>query len=187
MTDKVRTNSQDKIADAINYRVANPDDAEQLSEWDKQPHMQAIIGNLDWWNWPEELANPGNWRLMLIAEIDGTAFGFLQLMYAGGDPHNFWPDLDDTHMAIDIWIGTPHLIGRGLGSHMMNHALSRCFEDKDVSTVWIDPHLKNERAIAFYQKHGFEPFAQRQDGEETYYIHRLTRIRFMSRSQNSIM
>ena len=67
MTDKVRTNSQDKIAGAINYRVANPDDAEQLSEWDKQPHMQAIIGNSDWWNWPEELANPGNWRLMLIA------------------------------------------------------------------------------------------------------------------------
>ena len=159
----------------INFRTAHIGDAALLSSWDETPHMKVINSHSDWWNWPEELSHPGDWREMLIAELNGVPFGFLQLMNAGHDPHNYWPDLDASHMAIDLWIGPENYLSRGLGCQILRYAISRCFADKSIHTIWIDPQQHNHRAIRFYQKHGFIPVELRPDGQETIHIHKLER------------
>ena len=44
----------------------------------------------------------------------------------------------------------PFMQSKGIGSQLINYAI----ESKDVSYLWALE--KNTRAVAFYQKHGFE-------------------------------
>ena len=159
----------------LSYHMATPDDAEMLSAWDEAPHMKIARGNSDWWNWQEELHQADVWREMLIVKCDGEAFGFLQIMNAGQDPDDYWQGLDTTHMAIDLWIGRPEYLHRGFGSQMIRYAISRAFRNSEVTTIWIDPLSQNARAIAFYQKHGFEPVDTRIIDEDGLALHKLTR------------
>ena len=161
---------------AITYRPAVSEDAKMLSKWDSAAHMQDIKGNSGWWHWQDELADPGHWREMLIAELDGEPFAFLQIMNAGLDPEDYWQNLDTTNMAIDMWIGRAEHLYRGLGKQIMRHAVSVCFENAHVTSVWLDPLASNRSAISFYQKFGFLPVEIRQQDADLLHIHKLNRI-----------
>ena len=63
----------------MRLRPATPDDLELLRRWDEQPHVIESDPNDDW-GWEQELARDPDWREQLIAEVDGTPIGFIQII-----------------------------------------------------------------------------------------------------------
>ena len=77
--------------------------------------------------------------------------------------------------AIDIWIGAETDRNKGYGHEMMRLAHERCFADRAVTAIVIDPLASNTRAIAFYQRLGYVTVGPRRLGDDDCLVLRLTR------------
>lgn len=161
----------------IELRSMRVDDVEHVVRWDEDPDVAASAGDDDWYDWPVELARGElPWRELLIAEEDGRPVGFVQLIDAREEESHYWGDeVAPGVWAIDIWIGSPHDRGRGLGTAMMVQALARCFDEHRASEVLIDPLASNEGAIRFYERLGFEFVEERHFGDDHCRVHRFAR------------
>ena len=79
---------------------------------------------------------------------------------------SIWGDVAPGTWSLDIWIGSRGDRGRGLGTLAMHAALCRIFDHPGADAVVIDPRADNLRAIAFYERLGFEPVGLRDfDGD----------------------
>lgn len=114
----------------------------------------------------------------MLAELDGRAIGFVQIIDPALEDSHYWGDVEKDLRAIDIWIGEETLLGRGYGSEMMRQALERCFDDPAVRAVVVDPLAINERAHAFYRRFGFEFTEARRFDDDDCYVFRLERNRW---------
>lgn len=161
----------------IHLRHANLADAAILREWDEQPHVVASDPNDDW-NWEVELLRRPHWREQLIAEADGVPIGFVQIIDPHSEDSHYWGDIETGLRAIDIWIGPPDCLGRGLGTRIMHQALARCFAAPRVRAVLIDPLASNTRAHRFYERSGFRCLGPRNFGEDACLVYRLERADF---------
>ncbi len=160
-------------------RPAVPEDAPMLRHWDEQPHMIASGLNDDW-GWETELGLTHDWREQLIAEVDGRAIGFIQIIDPAREETHYWGDVPANLRAVDIWIGEAAYLGKGCGTQMMQLALSRCFSDPAVSAVLIDPLASNTRAHRFYERQGFRFVERRSFGEDQCFVYRLERVDWVS-------
>ncbi len=88
-----------------------------------------------------------------IMEYEGHPVGYLQFYLA--DPAEYQFEEHGMVYALDLFIGSPHDWGRGLGTGFIRLLLERLFEDKGARWVIIDPHVDNLRAIRAYEKCGF--------------------------------
>lgn len=158
----------------INLRSAATTDLDLLRHWDEQPHVINADPNDDW-GWEIELARTPDWREQLIAEIDGRAIGFIQIIDPALEDSHYWGDVAANLRAIDIWIGEETDLGKGYGTQMMQLALSRCFADSAVTAVLIDPLASNTRAHRFYERCGFQFVEPRRFGEDDCFVYRLNR------------
>lgn len=96
-----------------------------------------------------ELAEEGT--TFLIAEIDGQPVGYTRLRQ---DPP---PDCVTGLLPIEIvrLYAVKEWIGRGVGAALMQASLDEAARTgHDI--IWLDVWEKNPRAIAFYQKWGFQ-------------------------------
>jgi aminoglycoside 6'-N-acetyltransferase len=154
------------------------DDVALLVRWDEDPDVAAAIGGrgADWYDWPAEIDRDVPWRELLIVEEDGRPIGFVQLIDAREEESHYWGDVEPRTWALDIWIGLPDDRGRGLGAEAMEQALSRVFDRHRAEMVVIDPAVHNRRAIAFYERLGFERVAVRNFGDDECLVMRLLRI-----------
>jgi aminoglycoside 6'-N-acetyltransferase len=159
----------------INLRAATINDLQILQHWDKQPHVIASDPNDDW-GWELELDRNPDWREQLIAEIDGTAIGFMQIIDPAREDSKYWGDVPSGLRAIDIWIGEESNLGKGYGTKMMQVALARCFADLSVVAILIDPLAENIRAHRFYERLGFQFIEQRQFGADDCFVYSLKRV-----------
>lgn len=132
-------------------------------------------GSDGWWNWPVELAETPDWRVMLIAELNGRAIGFLQIIDPAREPTCYWGDCGPGLRAIDIWIGEAAALGQGHGTAMMRQALEHCFASPEIRAVLVDPLSVSHRAHRFYQRLGFRPVERRRFGGDDCLVHRLGR------------
>jgi aminoglycoside 6'-N-acetyltransferase len=140
----------------VQLRRATVDDIPLLHEWDRDPDVLASSGEDGGdFDWDFEVPRDVSWRELLIAEVDGEPVGFMQLIDAAEEETHYWGDLEQGPWAIDIWIGSSRHRGQGIGESMMRQALDRCFARPGVDHVLIDPLLRNERAIRFYERIGF--------------------------------
>jgi len=151
------------------------DDVALLNAWDDDADVAAALGGsgADWYDWPIELARNVPWRELLIAEEDGRPIGFVQLTDAGEEESHYWGDVAPGTWSIDIWIGSPGDRGRGLGTSAMQAALCRIFDHPGAGAVVIDPRADNLRAIAFYERLGFEPLGIRDFDDDRCLVMRL--------------
>lgn len=163
-------------------RPARPHDAATLKAWDALPHVRESIGEDDLADWDEELAGNPAWRDWWIAEEDGRPVGIVQIADPAEEPTHYWGDIGPGHRAIDIWIGEPDALGRGIGTIMMRFALARCFAAPEVHTVVIDPLERNVCARRFYARLGFEAAGPRRFGDDDCIVYRMTRARFVARA-----
>jgi len=66
--------------------------------------------------------------------------------------------------GIDQYIGDPEMIGLGHGTALINARMQVLFAE-GAPVIATDPHPDNHRAIAVYQKLGFEPSGSPQETE----------------------
>ena len=118
----------------------------------------------------------------MIAEVEGTPVGFLQIIDPARDESHYWGECQDGLRAIDIWIGETAYVGRGFGKEMMKLALQRCFADERVNAILIDPMASNTRARRFYEKLGFCLVEYRCFTKVECAMYRLDRNIWMNRS-----
>ena len=162
---------------AVNLRDAGPEDLGLLETWQAEPHVVAAGAGGDW-RWQAELGRRPAWREQLIAEVDGRAIGFLQIIDPAQEESHYWGDIEPHLRAIDIWIGEKTALGLGYGSAMMRQALARCFADPLVRAVLVDPLADNLRAQRFYRRFGFEFVEARRFENDDCHVLLLTRERW---------
>ena len=162
----------------MKLRPATLADLPVLHHWDTKPHVIAAGGDDDTIDWARELSREADWQAILIAEADGRAIGVVQIIDPAREETHYWGEAVEPNLrAIDIWIGEEADLGRGYGTAMMRLALARCFDDPAVTAVLVDPLARNEGALRFYQRLGFERVERRRFGADDCYVYRLERPR----------
>ncbi|MEQ8302009.1 MAG: GNAT family N-acetyltransferase [Cyclobacteriaceae bacterium] len=165
----------------ITFRKADINDLELLQHWDKQPHVIDSDPSDDW-HWEEELKRYPAWREQLMAELNGRPIGFVQIIDPAREDSHYWGTIDSGYRALDIWIGEKEDLGKGYGTVMMQMAISRCFECKDVTSILIDPLASNSDAHRFYERLGFRFLEQRVFGDENCFVYELTKADWIRNS-----
>ena len=159
----------------MHLRHAKLDDLETLQYWDTKNHVKTALGKYDLFNWKKELAHDAEWKELLIAQEDNRDIGFIQIIDPKLEETHYWGEVESNLRAIDIWIGEEDDIGKGFGTKMMQHAISKCFSNVDVIGVLVDPRVDNTRACRFYEKLGFELVERRMFDKDDCYVYRLDR------------
>ena len=145
-----------------------------LDTWLRSPHMQ------EWWGDPEEelgyirdmVEGRDTTRPFLIA-LDGAPIGYIQYWFIGHHQNEIWmadhpwlAELPEETIGVDLSIGEPGLLSRGLGSAALA-AFTRTLYDKGHQIIVIDPDPANVRAVRAYERAGFRavPHLLGQTGE----------------------
>lgn len=160
----------------MHFRQATHADLALLRDWDTRAHVAAAIGADGAFDWESELGRNPNWREMLIAQGEGRAIGFLQIIDPAEEETHYWGEIEKGLRAIDIWIGEESDLGRGYGTEMMRLAVERCFADASVGAVLTDPLARNFRACRFYEPLGFRCMGPRTFGDDACIVYRLDRL-----------
>lgn len=155
------------------FRDATLADVSMLRYWDKQPHV--IEASDDDWAWEIELQQNPEWREMLVAELDGRAIGFVQIIDPALEDSHYWGDVPPQLRAIDIWIGEASDLGKGYGTKMMELAFERCFATPEVTAILIDPLASNTNAHRFYERLGFQFVEERTFYDDQCFVYQLNR------------
>lgn len=100
----------------------------------------------------EEVGAPGN--IFLLAYADGAVAGYARLREKADRLFDYKPTLEIAR----IYAAT-NMIGKGVGKHLMEASIAYArMLQKEV--IWLGVWERNQRAIDFYKKFGFEKFAE---------------------------
>jgi diamine N-acetyltransferase len=100
----------------------------------------------------EEVGSPGN--IFLLAYADNDVAGYARLREKADKLFDHKPTLEIAR----IYAAT-HMIGKGVGKKLMEACLSYArMLQKEI--VWLGVWEKNQKAIDFYKRFGFEKFAE---------------------------
>ena len=150
---------------AIRAMQDDPDDYLLLVRWRAEPHVH------DWWD-PDDPA-PTYGEIVeayapsvrgeekttaCIIEVGGWPAGFLQF-------YRWWPSLaadpsldigaDADTFGLDIHIGEPDLLNRGIGSRAVDLLCRHLEDDLGASWIALTTEVTNHRAQRAYEKVGF--------------------------------
>ena len=146
----------------IEFRAVTKKDLPMLERWIAQPHWQVWWGDDAEREAAEIAASLDNEAVEpMIAERGGKPIAYVQTY----DPH-----LEDDHpyqdqpfgtIGIDLSIGEPSDLHKGLGTQILLTLADLLFEE-GVPRLIIDPHPNNPAAIRCYEKAGFVAFDTRE-------------------------
>jgi GNAT superfamily N-acetyltransferase len=150
----------------IRIRIASAEDAELVAGLSRRTFYESFARDNTEENmrifleeqWPAErqmaeVGAPG--RVFLLAYIDDEPAGYASMREAQA------PQGLDDQKAIEIvqLYSEQKMIGKGVGASLMQACLDQArMRNKDW--VWLGVWEHNRRAIAFYQKWGFERFGE---------------------------
>ncbi len=143
-------------------RTPRPDDAACAIEY-----MKVTAGETDFLvRYPEEVKISeekergflqwmvdSEWELMIVAEVDGEFVGTSSFSPAGGKMRNRHRCSMGIALMEKVW-------GQGIGTAMFEILFEKAKEAGYVQ-MELDVVARNERAIALYEKMGFEKFGTR--------------------------
>ena len=123
----------------LHIRAATVADAGTLARWDTYPHVREAVRDdgltgFDC-DWVEELQPRQDGAAYFIAEVEREAIGAMQIIDPAREATHYRGVVALNLRAIDIWIGEPAYLGRGLGTRMMRWAVARCFAETQVTAV----------------------------------------------------
>ncbi|MEN1784749.1 MAG: GNAT family N-acetyltransferase [Bacteroidota bacterium] len=159
----------------ITLRPATIADLDLVQYWDTKQHVIDCDPDDDGWVWAQELVRNPEWREQLIAELNGEPLGFIQIIDPYLEETHYWGPIAPHKRAIDIWIGEEHHLNKGYGTRMMELAIAKCFSDKSVDSILIDPLKTNTKAQTFYKRLGFQFVEERDFGGTTCMVYELKR------------
>ena len=71
--------------------------------------------------------------------------------------------------ALDIYIGEPAYLNKGLTSQVINHLIS-IYLKTNYTHLFVDPEIENKLAIKAYAKAGFELYKVREELNEVWML-----------------
>jgi aminoglycoside 6'-N-acetyltransferase len=127
-------------------------DIDLLRGWQGATHVSR------WWGSEEpfdedELADPRVSRW--IVSLEQRPFAYMQDYAVHGWGQHHFDYLPEGSRGIDQYIGETKMIGKGHGIGFIRQRMTELFTS-GVPVVATDPHPENLRAIAVYQKAGFQ-------------------------------
>jgi RimJ/RimL family protein N-acetyltransferase len=92
-------------------------------------------------------------------ELEQEAFGLIQwYRWADYPEHAAQLGAGPDSAGIDLAIGNPQLVGRGLGSALVRRFLDRfVFTDSSIHSCIADPETANQRSLRAFDRAGFRP------------------------------
>ncbi|NKB16629.1 MAG: acetyltransferase [Sphingomonadales bacterium] len=135
-----------------NFRPATLADFDLLRLWQEGPHVSRWWGREDPFD-EEDLADPRVSRW--IVSLEQRSFAYMQDYAVHGWGEHHFAFLPEGSRGIDQYIGETEMIGKGHGTAFIRQRMAEMFS-RGVPVVATDPHPENLRAIAVYQKAGFQ-------------------------------
>jgi ribosomal protein S18 acetylase RimI-like enzyme len=100
----------------------------------------------------DEVGAPGN--IFLLAYADEEVAGYARLREKSEPLLNYIPSLEIARIY-----AITNMIGKGIGKKLMEASIDRArIMQKEI--IWLGVWEKNQRAIEFYERFGFEKFAE---------------------------
>ena len=152
-----------------------PADYELISRWRSEPHVH------EWWDpddpplTPKQAAEQYGPRVRgeeptnaCIVELEGRPIGYVQFYRWLS-----WPDANEASdiradpdtFGIDLFIGPPELIGKGVGSRLVELVCHHLETNLGASYVALTTEMTNERAQRAYEKAGFRKIREVLDAD----------------------
>ncbi|MBO6675733.1 MAG: GNAT family N-acetyltransferase [Rhizobiales bacterium] len=147
------------------FEPVTDNDKPMLRDWLSTPDAQT------WWGDPDHEI-----KLIYDGEVTGESSGYI--VHGEDGPFAYiqsWPSekqppeaiKDEPWVAeqpagtlgVDITIGRPDLLGKGLGTEVMRQFCQKLFNEGAPRLI-IDPDASNARAVRAYEKAGFSRFDQ---------------------------
>jgi aminoglycoside 6'-N-acetyltransferase len=141
------------------FRAATLDDLDLLGSWRQQSHVR------EWWGEAatfdaEALADPR--VAVMIVECEAVPFAFMQDYDVHGWKGHHFGYLPAGSRGIDQFIGEPAMLALGHGPAFIRQRVAELFA-AGAPAIGTDPHPKNVRAIAAYEKAGFRVVGPEED------------------------
>jgi aminoglycoside 6'-N-acetyltransferase len=135
-----------------------------LDVWLRRPHLR------QWWGDPDEelgfirdMVEGRDTTLPFLITLGGEPVGYIQCWFIGHHQNETWirdnpwlAELPSETVGVDLSIGDPALLSRGIGSAALKAFVAR-LRAEGHQTIIIDPDPANLRAVRAYEKAGFRP------------------------------
>ena len=144
----------------VRYVIKN--DASIISKWLTDPEVlqyyegrdnpQSIENVLEHF-----IHNPNSNEKRCLVEFNEISIGYIQMypvdsewkaLYGYEESQNVW--------GMDQFIGEPIFLGKGIGTKLVQAAITYIMENLGAEAIAMDPRVNNERAISCYEKCGFK-------------------------------
>jgi aminoglycoside 6'-N-acetyltransferase len=160
---------------AISFRPLDRADLPRLRDWLNTPHVYR------WWGtesgpgalggpgldaatieeveakYQATIDTPGTTRRFVI-QVDERPVGLIQCYRLADEPEYALEISEDTATAasVDLLIGEPELVGRGIGGYILDTFVRTIvFADDGVTRAVAGPDVRNVRSIRAFEKAGF--------------------------------
>ena len=164
---------------SITFRLLAEADIEQIHQWLNEEHVAESYGEGKYPEY-EQVAKKFGDKIeeskihCYIIEYDSQPIGFIQT-YLLSDYPEYQQEIDmhEEAASLDLFIGNPNYIGKGLGSMIIKKFVKEViFTTFNVSACIVGPNVKNKASIHAFEKVGFEYFktAKLKDGTEEYLL-----------------
>ncbi|EJQ52096.1 GNAT family N-acetyltransferase [Bacillus wiedmannii] len=146
----------------VSVRYVIEEDAPIISKWLTDPEIlkyyegrdnpQSVEMVLD-----RFIYNPNSHEKRCLIEFDNIPIGYIQMypvdsewksLYGYEELQNVW--------GMDQFIGEPIYWGKGIGTKLVQAAITYIMENAGAEAIAMDPKVNNERAIKCYEKCGFK-------------------------------
>ena len=135
-----------------------------IRAWLELPHVR------QWWGDPDEelghikdMVEGRDTTRPFLMTIEGRPVGYIQYWFIGHHQNETWikdhpwlEELPSETVGVDLTIGDPALLSRGIGSEVLRRFVAT-LRELGHDTIIIDPDPANVRAVRAYEKAGFVP------------------------------
>jgi len=149
-----------ETAGRVAFRSLAADDLPTVAVWLREPHVSR------WWGDPvralEKIADHIGSATVApyVVTLDDQPIGYFQSYDIHAEVDHPYRDQPPGSIGIDLSIGDPDFVGKGIGPRIVEAIVDRLFAD-GVPRVVIDPDPDNTAAIRAYEKAGFRTFDRR--------------------------
>lgn len=148
----------------VNVRFATKEDAPMIAELSRRTFYETFASQnskedmdkfmneqFTYDRLVQEVGSPSN--VFIVAEVGGKTAGYARLRESGA------PEVLGDMPSIEIAriYTLQSMIGKGIGNALLKKCIDTAYE-MGKRIIWLGVWEKNERAIGFYNKWGFEKF-----------------------------